>query len=137
MFLSEIETLRRLRRHRAERAERTLRDAKRLQGTLQDQVHQAHAALDQARQQAAQKTAELVSRHQGQVVSLQDLKTWGNQERRLLAGTAREEGELRELYQRQQRQVTHVETAQRQVTECLREVEKLQELAHLLAQEAL
>ncbi|MFO2462320.1 type III secretion protein [Pseudomonas sp. 15FMM2] len=135
MSLSEIETLRRLRRHRADRAERTLREAKRAQRALQDQVQQAHAALEQTRQQQAQKTAELVSKHQGQVVSLKDLNAWGNQERSLLAGTAREEGQLRGLYQQQERQVTQVDTAQRQVTQCLREVEKLKELAQLLAQE--
>lgn len=137
MFLSEIETLRRLRRHRADRAERSLREAKRAQRALQDQVQQAHAALEQTRQQQVQKTAELVSKHQGQVVSLKDLNAWGNQERSLLAGTAREEGQLRGLYQQQERQVTHVDTAQRQVTQCLREVEKLKELAQLLAQEEL
>lgn len=136
MFLSEIDTLRRLRRHRAERAERALREAKNLQRSLQDQVRQAHADLAQTRRRHAEETAELESKHQGQVVSLRALQSWGQQERKLLAGTAREEAGLRELYQQQASQVTHVATAQQQVTQCLREVEKLQELAQLLAQEA-
>ena len=73
MSLSEIDTLRRLRRHRADRAERALREAKRHQQALLLQIQQAQAALEQTRLQEIEKTAELLGKHQGQVLSLQQL----------------------------------------------------------------
>ncbi|KAA0947067.1 MULTISPECIES: YscO family type III secretion system apparatus protein [unclassified Pseudomonas] len=135
MFPFEIDTLRRLRRHRADRAERALREAKGAHKALLAKVEQAQEALEQTRLEETRQTAELANQRQGQVVSLQDLKAWGAQERKLSAGTARDEGQLQALYQQQERQVAHINTAQKQVTQCLREVEKLQELAVLLAEE--
>lgn len=135
MSLSEIDTLRRLRRHRADRAERALREAKRHQQALLAQIQQAQDALEQTRLEEIQKSAQLLNQHQGQVLSLQQLKAWGTQERSLAAGTQREEGQLQALQGRREEQVVHVATAQKQVTQCLREVEKLQELSVLLTQE--
>ncbi len=135
MSLSEIDTLRRLRRHRADRAERALREAKRHQHALLLQIQQAQEALEQTRLQEVQKTAELLEQHQGQVLSLQQLKSWNSQERSLSAGTRREEGQLHELHDRREEQVVHIASAQKQVTQCLKEVEKLQELSVLLTQE--
>lgn len=135
MSLSEIDTLRRLRRHRADRAERTLREAKRHQQALLAKIQQAQEELEQTRLQEIQKTAELLEKHQGQVLSLSQLKAWGTQERSLSAGTRREEGQLYELHGQREKQVVHIASAQKQVSQCLREVEKLQELSVLLAQE--
>ncbi len=100
MSLSELDTLRRLRRHRADRAERALREAKRHQQALLAQIQQAQQALEQTRLEEIQKTAELLEKHQGQVLSLSQLKSWGTQERTLSAGTRREEGQLHELHGR-------------------------------------
>lgn len=136
MFPSEIDTLRRLRRHRADRAERALRELKKAQRTLQTRIEQARDAVEQARLLEDQKSTELATKHQGQVLSLQDLKNWGAEERQLSAGTAREKGQLQGLYQQQEQQVTQVDSAQKKVTQCLREVEKLQELSVLLAEQA-
>jgi type III secretion protein O len=133
----EIDTLRRLRKHRADRAERALREAKRLQRSLQLQIEQAQDALEHTRQQEARQSAELLSKHQGQVISFQALKAWGAEERTLCAGTRREEGQLHELRGQRAQQVLQIDSAQKQVTQCLRQVEKLQELAILLSQEEL
>ncbi|WP_338479508.1 YscO family type III secretion system apparatus protein [Pseudomonas trivialis] len=135
MSLSELETLRRLRKHRADRAERALGKAKRHQRALQLQVEQARQVLEQTRLQEAQTGAQLLSQHQGQVISFQALKSWNNQERSLSATTQREEAQLRGLHGQQEQQVTEVDLAQKQVTQCLREVEKILELSRLLAQE--
>ncbi|CAM3294102.1 Type III secretion protein YscO [Pseudomonas gessardii] len=135
MSLSELDTLRRLRRHRADRAERALREAKRHQQALLAQIQQAQQALEQTRLEEIEKTAELLEKHQGQVLSLSQLKAWGTQERTLSAGTRREEGQLHELHGRREEQVVQVASAQKQVSQCLKEVEKLQELSVLLAQE--
>ncbi|MBP1127623.1 MULTISPECIES: YscO family type III secretion system apparatus protein [Pseudomonas] len=135
MFLSELETLRRLRKHRADRAERVLGKAKRHQRALQLQVEQAQQVLEQTRLQEAQAGAQLLSQHQGQVISFQALKSWNNQERSLSATTQREEAQLQGLHGQQEQQVTEVDLAQKQVTQCLREVEKILELSRLLAQE--
>ncbi len=133
--LGEIETLRRLRRHRADRAERALREAKRAEQTLLAHIRQAADALEQTRQEEARQSAQLLSEHQGQVLSLQALKSWGVKERSLCASTQREEGQLQALQGQQEEQKSRVGTAQKQVTECLRQVEKLKELALLLAEE--
>ncbi|NWD25885.1 YscO family type III secretion system apparatus protein [Pseudomonas yamanorum] len=135
MSLSEIDTLRRLRKHRADRAERALRAAKRQQQALLLEIQQAGDALEQTRLDEARKTAELLGKHQGQVISFRDIKSWNAEERTLSADTRREEGQLRELHGQRDEQLTHVDSAQKQVTQCLREVEKLQELSILLAQE--
>lgn len=135
MSLSEIDTLRRLRKHRADRAERTLRAAKRLQQALLVQIQQAQDALEHTRQEEARKTAELLGKHQGQVISFGDLKSWNAQERTFSADTRREEGQLHALHGRNEEQLTHIDSAQRHATQCLREVEKLQELSLLLVQE--
>ncbi|AIG04842.1 type III secretion protein RspO [Pseudomonas fluorescens] len=135
MSLTEIDTLRRLRRHRADRAERALSEAKRHQQALLGQIQQAQQALEQARLQEIQKTAELLEKHQGQVLSLSQLKAWGTQERTLSAGTRREEGQLHELHGRREQQVVQIASAQKRVSQCLKEVEKLQDLSVLLAQE--
>lgn len=135
--ISEIETLRRLRRHRADRAERALREAKKAQQTLLVQIRQAQGALEQTRLEESRKSAELLSKHQGKVVSLHALKAWSSQERTLSAGTLREAGQLQALEGEQERQVIHVDNAQKHVTRCLRQVEKLKELSALLAEEVL
>ncbi|TFY86928.1 type III secretion protein [Pseudomonas kairouanensis] len=136
MSLSELETLRRLRRHRADRAERTLREAKRQQQTLLAHIQHAEATLEQTRQQQALQSAQLLDAHQGQVVSLQALKSWAAKEHTLSADTRREEGRLQALHGQKAAQVSEVQVAQQQVSQCLRQVEKLQELSTLLAQEA-
>ncbi|MFL1500644.1 YscO family type III secretion system apparatus protein [Pseudomonas sp. O64] len=136
MFLSELETLRRLRKHRADRAERALGEAKRQQRALQLQVEQAQQALEQTRVQEAQETAQLLSKHQGQVLSFRELKSWSAQERTLSASTQREEAQLHELHGQRKQQVVHVDSMQIQATRYLREVEKLSELSQLLVQES-
>ena len=133
--LSEIETLRRLRRHRADRAERALREAKRAEQTLLANIRQAADALEQTRQEEARQSAQLLSEHQGQVLSLKTLKSWGVKERSLSASTQREEGQLEALRGQQDEKKTQVGIAQKHVTECLRQVEKLKELALLLVEE--
>ena len=135
MSLSEVDTLRRLRRHRADRAERALREAKRHQQALLAQIQQAQEALEQTRLLEIQQTAELLDKHQGQVLSLSQLKSWSTQERSLSAGTRREEGQLHELHGQREQQVVHIASAQKQVSQCLRQVEKLQELSVLLIEE--
>ncbi|AUG05733.1 YscO family type III secretion system apparatus protein [Pseudomonas sp. S09G 359] len=135
MFLSELETLRRLRKHRADRAERALGEAKRRQRALQLQVEQAQRVLEQTRLQEARKGGELLREHQGQVISFQQLNAWNRQERSLSASTQREAAQLQALHGQQEQQVIHIDSAQKQVTQCLREVEKLLELSRLLVQE--
>ncbi|MGH8452216.1 type III secretion system stalk subunit SctO [Pseudomonas sp.] len=134
-LLGEVETLRRLRRHRADRAERALREAKRAQQALLAHIQQAQDALEQTRQEEALQSAQLLSQHQGQVLNLQALKSWGAQERSLSANTRRGIGQLETLQGQREEKQAHVGSAQKQVTKCLRQVEKLQELSLLLAQE--
>lgn len=136
MSLSELETLRRLRRHRADRAERTLREAKRQQQSLLARIDKARLTLEQTRQQQTVQSAQLLNEHQGLVVSLQALKAWGAKEHTLSADTRREEGRLQALHGQEEAQVIEVQIAQQHVSQCLRQVEKLQELSNLLAQEA-
>ena len=135
VLLGEVETLRRLRRHRADRAERALREAKRAQQALLAHIQQAQDALEQTRQEEALQSAQLLSQHQGQVLTLQALRSWGTQERSLSANTRRDIGQLEALQGQREEKQTRVGSAQKQVTECLRQVEKLQELSLLLAQE--
>ena len=135
MSLSELETLRRLRRHRADRAERTLREVTRQQQTLQSQIGQARDALEQSRQQQIQQSAQLLNEHQGHVVSLQALRSWAAKEHTLSADTLREDSRLQALHEQKEAHVIEVQLAQQQVSQCLRQVEKLQELSALLAQE--
>lgn len=124
----EVQMLRCLRRHRADRAERALREAKRAAGLLAH-IQQAQDALEHARQEQARQSAELLSQHQGQLLTLAGLKSWNAQERSLSASTQREEGQLEALRNQRQEKEHHVGSAQRQATECLRQVEKLQELS--------
>ena len=135
-LLGEIETLRRLRRHRADRAERALREAKRTQQTLLATIRQAQDTLEQTRLEEAQQSAQLLNEHQGQVLTFQALKSWGVQEQTLTASTRREEGQLQALHGQREQQDIEIGSAQKQVTLCLRQVEKLQELSILLAQES-
>ena len=135
MSLSELETLRRLRRHRADRAERALREAKREHQALLVHIDHAQDALEQARQQQVLQSAQLLSEHQGQVVTLQVLRSWTAKEHTLSTDTRREEGSLQGLHEQTQAQVIEVKNAQVQASQCLRQVEKLQELSALLAQE--
>ena len=135
MSLSELETLRRLRSHRADRAERTLREAKRQQQALLSRIDHAQNALEQSRHQQTLQSAQLLSQHQGQVVSLQALRTWVAKEHTLSAETLREEERLQALHGQKEAQASEVQLAQKQVSQCLRQVEKLQELSALLAQE--
>lgn len=134
-LLSEIETLRRLRRHRADRAERALREAKRTQQALLANILQAQDTLEQVRLEEAQQSAHLFNEHQGQVLTLKALKSWNAQEQTLSASTRREEGQLHELKDQSKQQEIEIGSAQKQVSVCLRQVEKLQELSILLAQE--
>lgn len=135
VLLDEIETLRRLRRHRADRAERALREARRTQQALLVNIRQAQETLEQTRLIEAEQTAQLLSEHQGQVLTFQALKAWSAQERTLSASTQREQGQLHELQGRREQQEIEIGSAQKHVTLCLRQVEKLQELSILLAQE--
>ncbi|MCS4247222.1 type III secretion system stalk subunit SctO [Pseudomonas sp. BIGb0164] len=135
VLLGDVETLRRLRRHRADRAERSLREAKRAQQTLLAHIEQASDTLEESRQDEARESAQLLSHYQGQVMTLQALKTWGAQERVLSANTRRDKARLEALQGQQEEKAIRVGSAQKQVTECLRQVEKLQELSLLLAQE--
>ncbi|KMT55290.1 YscO family type III secretion system apparatus protein [Pseudomonas fildesensis] len=135
MSLSELETLRSLRRHRADRAERALREAKRHERTLQAHIEQAQEALEQTRQQEARQSAQLLNDHQGHVVSVHMLKSWTAKEHTLSADTRREEGRLQALHGQKDAHVVEIENAQKQASQCLRQVEKLQELSTLLAQE--
>ncbi|CAM3194773.1 MULTISPECIES: type III secretion system stalk subunit SctO [Pseudomonas] len=134
-MLGEIETLRRLRRHRADRAERALREAKRTQQALLANIRQAKDTLEQTRLDEAAQSAQMLSEHQGQVLTFQALKAWSAQEQTLSASTRREEGQLHELQGQRERQEIEIGSAQKQVTLSLRQVEKLQELSILLAQE--
>ena len=134
-MLGEIETLRRLRRHRADRAERALREAKRTQQALLANIRQAEGTLEQTRLDEAEQSAQLLSEHQGQVLTFQALKSWGTQEQTLSATTRREEGQLQTLQGQRQQQEIEIGSAQKQVTLCLRQVEKLKELSILLAEE--
>lgn len=136
-LLADVETLRRLRRHRAERAERALREAKRAQRALLANIQQAEDALEHTRQEEVRQSAQLLSQHQGQVLTLKDLKSWGAQEHSLSASTLRERGQLEALRGQQGEQDRCVGSAHKQVAECLRQVEKLHELSLLLAQEPL
>lgn len=135
VLLGEIETLRRLRRHRADRAERALREAKRARQTLLTHIQQAQETLEQTRLEEARQSADLLSRHQGQVLSVQDLKSWGRQEHSLSASTRRDEGQLQKLQGQREEKEFHIDNAQKHATECLRQMEKLQELSQLLVQE--
>lgn len=135
VLLGEVETLRRLRRHRADRAERALREAKRAQQALLAHIQQAQDALERTRQEEAQQSAQLLNQHQGQVITLQALKSWGRQERSLSANTQREMGQLEALRGQREEKQASVGSAQKHVTECLRQVAKLQELSLLLVQE--
>ena len=134
-LLGEVETLRRLRRHRADRAERALREAKRAQQALLANIRQAEDALEQTRREEAERSAQLLSQHQGQVLNMQALKSWSAQERSLSATTRRGMGQLEALQGQQEEKQISVGRAHKQVTACLRQVEKLQELSLLLAQE--
>ena len=69
------------------------------------------------------------------MLSLKALKSWGVKERSLSASTQREEGQLEALRGQQDEKKTQVGIAQKHVTECLRQVEKLKELALLLVEE--
>jgi len=131
----EIETLRRLRRHRADRVERELSAAKRHQRALLAQIEQAQKVLEQTRAEEARRTEQLLKQHQGTVMTFNDLKAWGAQERSLSASTQREAGQLQSLQGQRDQQASHICVVQKRVTQCLREVEKLQELVKLLAQE--
>ncbi|PMV26777.1 MULTISPECIES: type III secretion system stalk subunit SctO [unclassified Pseudomonas] len=135
VLLGEVETLRRLRRHRADRAERALREAKRAQQALFAHIRQAEDALEQTRQEEARRSTQLLDQHQGQVLTLKALKSWSAQERSLSATTRREMGQLAALQDQREDKQARVGTAQKKVTDCLRQVEKLQELSLLLAQE--
>ncbi|MBV4483482.1 type III secretion system stalk subunit SctO [Pseudomonas khavaziana] len=131
----EIDTLRRLRRHRADRAERALREAKRTQQALVAHIREMQEALERTRQEEVRQCAQLLSEYQGQVVTFKALKNWSAKEQELSAGTQREEHQLLRLQGQQQAQVVQVDQAQKQVTLCLRQVEKIQELSDLLRQE--
>lgn len=131
----ELDTLRRLRRHRADRAERALYEARRTHQALLTHIDQARDALERTRLEEAHKSAQLLHQHQGQVLTLQALNSWSAQEQGLCADTRREEEQLQQLHMDSQEQEVQIGSAQRHVTDCLRQVEKLQELSHLLAQE--
>lgn len=132
---SELETLRRLRKHRTDRAERTLREARRQQQTLLTHIDQAQDALEQSRREQTLQSAQLLNEHQGQVVSLRALKSWAAKEHTLSADTLREVDRLHALQGQKEAHVIEVQLAQKQVSQCLRQVEKIQELSALLTQD--
>ena len=137
VLTGEIDTLRRLRRHRADRAERALREAKRTQQALVAHILEVQQVLEQTREEEARQCAQLLSEHQGQVVTFKALKTWSAKEQQLSAGTQREESHLLRLRGQQQTQAAEIGQAQKHVTLCLRQVEKIQELSELLRQESI
>ncbi|QHF42931.1 type III secretion protein [Pseudomonas sp. S35] len=136
MSLSEIDTLRRLRRSRADRAERALHEARQLQRALLVKIEQANERLALTREQEMQQRAQLLSEHQGQVLSLLALKAWNAEEHTLSADTQRERDCVHDLQGQQEGHVVAIDRAQKHVSQCLRQVEKLHELSALLAQEA-
>ncbi|AZF45973.1 RspO [Pseudomonas sp. R2-7-07] len=100
-------------------------------------IQQAQDLLEKTRQEEQRQCAQLLSEHQGQVVSVQALKSWNRKEQSLSAGTRREEGQVQQLQGQQEQREVEIGIAQKHVTQCLRQVEKLQELANLLTQEPL
>lgn len=137
MSLLELAALQHLRRYRAERAEHAVHAALRAQRALDVRIEQAQVGVEQARRHEQQQRVALLDRYQGQVVSPIGLTSWSEQERRVSAVTAREEGFLQTLFEQQRQLVTQLESARQQAAECLRQVEKLRELSALLAEEDL
>ena len=88
MLSGEIDTLRRLRRHRADRAERALREAKRAQQALVAHIREMQEVLERTRQEEARQCAQLLSEHQGQVVTFKALKNWSAKEQEFVGGYA-------------------------------------------------
>ena len=104
--------LRLLRQHRADRAERVLQ-------------------LKRREQQAV-----LAGRYQGQLLSPRMLSGWHESQRQLAAQTAQQSSALQGLLEQQRQVVLDVESARQYAVECLRNVEKLEQLSALLAEEA-
>ena len=125
----EMQALQCLRVHRAQRAERRLRQALVALRALQARIEQARMQVEQTRQQEARQRAELLCRHQGQVVSLQTLIGWNEAQRKACADTDSEEQRLQLLLDQQHRDVIGIENARKHASQCQRAVEKLRELS--------
>lgn len=107
--------LRLLRQHRADRAERVLQLKRREQQALSLSIEQTRAAVELARQHESRQQAALAARYQGQLLSPRMLSGWHESQRQV---------------------VLDVESARQYAVECLRNVEKLEQLSALLAEEA-
>ena len=107
--------LRLLRQHRADRAERVLQLKRREQQALSLSIEQTRAAVELARQHESRQQAVLAGRYQGQLLSPRMLSGWHESQRQV---------------------VLDVESARQYAVECLRNVEKLEQLSALLAEEA-
>lgn len=134
---SDLKALQGLRGYRAERAERRLQKALVAQRAQEVRIEQTRAQLEQACQHEARQQAELLSQHQGQVISLHTLTSWSEAERNASAEVAREQQRLHLLLEQQQRDAIEVEHARKHALQCLRDIEKLRELSALWGQEGL
>ena len=130
------EPLRRLRQHRADRAEHLLHIKRMELRALGLNIEQARSAVEQARQNENRQQAELTGRYQGQVVSPRTLSGWDESQRQWAAQTAQQASALQALLEQQRVVAIHVESARQYAVECLRNVEKLEQLSALLAEEA-
>ena len=131
--------LRLLRQHRADRAdraERVLQLKRREQQALSLSIEQTRAAVELARQHESRQQAVLAGRYQGQLLSPRMLSGWHESQRQLAAQTAQQSSALQGLLAQQRQVVLDVESARQYAVDCLRNVEKLEQLSALLAEEA-
>ena len=128
--------LRLLRQHRADRAERVLQLKRREQQALSLSIEQTRAAVELTRQHESRQQAALAGRYQGQLLSPRMLSGWHESQRQLAAQTAQQASALQGLLAQQRQVVLDVESARQYAVDCLRNVEKLEQLSALLAEEA-
>ena len=128
--------LRLLRQHRADRAERVLQLKRREQQALSLSIEQTRAAVELTRQHESRQQAALAGRYQGQLLSPRMLSGWHASQHQLAAQTAQQSSALQGLLEQQRQVVLDVESARQYAVECLRNVEKLEQLSALLAEEA-
>lgn len=133
----EIDALKRLRRHRSDRAGRQLVAAQVAQRALTERIEQARQEVEQARAQEGQQRMVLLNRYQGQVLSPRALAGWSEQERAVSEVTVRQEVALQWLCEQRRRQDEELQQIRLHASKCLRQVEKLRELAELLVGEGL
>ncbi|WP_300729757.1 type III secretion protein [Pseudomonas sp.] len=134
---ADIEALKRLRGHRADRVTRQLHTAQTAQRALTVRIEQACQDVEQARVDEARQRKALLNRYQGQVLSPRTLAGWSEEERAVSAATARQEGTLQALFEQRQRKEQELQQIRQNASQCLRQVEKLREVAVLLAGETL